>query len=58
MWNDAAVCGGRMDLKMLVRDLSERWKSLEREYEIIFLVTLMLWKYKDTSFMMRVHPNH
>ena len=29
MCNDAAVCGGRMDLNIVVRDLSEWWKSFE-----------------------------
>ena len=24
IWNDAAVCGGRMDLVVVVRDFSER----------------------------------
>ena len=31
IYNDAAVCGGRIDLKVVGRDLSERWKSLKRE---------------------------
>ena len=26
MWNNAAVCGGRIDLKIVARDLSERCK--------------------------------
>ena len=30
IWNDAAVCGGIMYLKVVVRDLSELWILLER----------------------------
>ena len=41
MCNDAAVFGGRMDLNMFVRDLSEWWKSFEIDSEIIFLVPFM-----------------
>ena len=43
MWNDAAVYGGRMDLKMYVRDWYEMLKALESESDMIFLVTLMCW---------------
>ena len=42
-WNDAAVCGGRMDLNIVVRDLSERWVSLESETAMMLLVTLICW---------------
>ena len=58
MWNDAAVCGGRMDLNIFVGDLSERWMSLESEPVIMFSVTLICWEYRDTSLLTRVHPNH
>ena len=30
IWNDAAVCGGIMYLKVVVRDLSKRWNLFER----------------------------
>ena len=43
MCNDAAVCGGRMDLNIVVRDLSERWVSLESETAMMLLVTLICW---------------
>ena len=48
MYNDAVVCGGRMDFNMFVRYLYERRKSLDSKSEIIFLVTLMFWEYRYT----------
>ena len=41
MWNDTDFCGGRMSLNMFVRDLSERWNSLDIKYAVMFTVTLM-----------------
>ena len=35
----AALCGGRMVFNIVVRGLSRRWKSLESEYVIIFLLS-------------------
>ena len=35
MWNDADVYGGRIVLEMFVRDLSDRWKSLDIESVMI-----------------------
>ena len=58
MWNGAAVCVGIMGLKMFARDLSEKWKSLERKSAMIFSVTLMYSEYMETSLLMRVHPKH
>ena len=58
MYNDAVVCGRRVDLKIAVRDISEQWKSLESEYVMMFLVTLMSWEYRDTPFLTRVHTIH
>ena len=58
MCNDAVICGGRMDLKIVVRDLSERWVSLDTEPAMILLVTLISWEYRDTSLLTRVHTNH
>ena len=36
MWNDTAVCDDRMELKILVRDWYEMWKSLEKEFSMMF----------------------
>ena len=58
MCNDACVCGERMNLKIIVRDISERRKYLESEYVMMFLVPLMCWEYRDISLMMRLHPRH
>ena len=41
MWNYDAVYGGKMDLKIIARDLYERGKSFESEYAIMFLVPLI-----------------
>ena len=41
MWNDAAVCGGRIRLKMFVSVWSDLWKSCDRESEMMFSVPLM-----------------
>ena len=38
---DAAIYSRRVDLKMFLRSLSERWKSLEIEFLMMFLVPLM-----------------
>ena len=58
MCNYAAVCGGSMALKIVVRDLFERWKSLESKSVMMFSVPLMCWYYRDTSFITKVHPRH
>ena len=47
MWNDAAVCCGKIWLKMFVRVWSDLWKSLERESAMIFSVPLMCCYYMD-----------
>ena len=36
MWREYYVCGPRRSMKIFVRVLSERWKSLEREYDLMF----------------------
>ena len=59
MWKDAAVCGGIMEFKILVRDLSEIWKPLESESDMMLLVSLMCWEYRDTLVLTRFHtPYH
>ena len=58
MCNDANVCGGSKDLNIVVRDLSERWKSLKSESPMMLLVALMCWEYMDTSLLKRIHPSH
>ena len=58
MLNYADVCDGRIELEVLMRDLSEMWKSLESNSNIMFSVTLMFWEYIDTSLMTRVQPRY
>ena len=36
IFNDAAICGGRMGSKVLVRDLSEMWKYTKSKYAMMF----------------------
>ena len=49
MWNDAAVCCGKIWLKMFVRVWSDLWKSFERESAMMFFVPLMCCEYRDVS---------
>ena len=58
MWNYAAVCVGRMGLKILERDSSEMWKFLKSESAMMFTDPLMCWGLRYTSLLMRVQPNH
>ena len=44
IWNNNAVCGGRMEFKIFVRDKYETFKSLERNPYMIFSVTLICWQ--------------
>ena len=53
MWNGFSVCGGIMELKILVLDWSEMWKSLEGNSDMVFSVSLVFWYYMDTSLLMR-----
>ena len=48
MWNDVNVCGCSMGLKILARDLSEMWKSLESESVMMVVETLMCWECRYT----------
>ena len=57
MWNDAAVCCGRTWLKHFVSVWSDLWKSLEREYAMIFYVPLMCCDYRGFSLLTSVHPS-
>ena len=41
IWNDATVYGGRMDMKILVRYLSDMWKFFDIDSSIIFVVPYM-----------------
>ena len=58
MWSDADVCGGRMGLKILIRELSEMWESLGNEYDMMFADPWMCWECRETLLVMRVHTNH
>ena len=49
MWNNAAVCCGRIWLKSFVSVWYDLWKSLERESAIMFSVILMFYEYRDVS---------
>ena len=57
MWNDAAVCGGRIRLKTFVSVWYDLCKSCERESAMIFSVPLMCCDYRDVSFLTGVHPS-
>ena len=56
--NDTAVCGGRIDLKILVRYSSEMWKYLVSKSSMIFTDPLMCWEGKYNSLLMALHTNH
>ena len=56
MWNDAAVCGGRIWLKYFVNVCCDLWKSRERESAMMFSVPLMCCEYTDVSLLTSVHP--
>ena len=58
MWNNAAVCCGKIWSKMFVRVWSDLWKSVERESAMIFSVPLMCCEYRDVSLLTSVHPSH
>ena len=47
-----------MDLRTVVRNLSERWKSIESESAMMLLVPLMCWEYRDTLLLTRLHLSH
>ena len=47
MWNNAAVCCGRIWLKIFVIVWSDLWRSLERESGMMFSVTLMCCEYRS-----------
>ena len=47
-WNYVAVCGGRISLKILVKDSSDMWKYLKSESAIMFVEPLMCWKCRYT----------
>ena len=49
MWNNAAVCCGKIWLKCFVRVWSDLWKSLQRESAMMFSVPLMCCEYRDVS---------
>ena len=58
MWNNAAVCCGKMWSKIFTRVWSDLWKSLERESAMMFSVPLMCCEYRDVSLLTSVHPSH
>ena len=44
IWNDAAFCGGRIQLKIFVSVCSDMWKSLERDSaNYVFYYLDVLW---------------
>ena len=57
MWNDAAVCGGRIQFYFFVSVWSDLWKSRERESVMMFSVTLMCCEYRNVSLLTSVHPS-
>ena len=56
MWNDAAVCCGRIWLKRFVSVWSDLWKSRERSSAMISSVLLMCCEYRYVSLLTSVHP--
>ena len=58
MWNNVTLCGGRMGLKILVRDSYDMCKSLKINSNVMFAYPLVCWDYEITSLIMRVHTNH
>ena len=42
-WNNADVCGGRKDFKIVMRYLSDWWKYFDSESAMMFSVLLMCW---------------
>ena len=56
MWNDAAVCGGRIRLNFFVSVWSDLRKSRERESAIMFYVSLMCCEYRYVLLLTSVHP--
>ena len=57
MCNDAAVCGGRIWLKMFVSVWSVLWKSCKRVSVMMFSVTLMCCEYRDDLLLTIVRPS-
>ena len=56
MWNNDAVCCGKIWSKMFVRVWSDLWKSLERESAMMFSVPFICCEYRDVSLLASVHP--
>ena len=54
MWNDAAICGGRVLLKIFVRVWYDMCKYFERDSSMIFSVISMRCEYRDFSLLTRV----
>ena len=57
IWNNAAVCGGMIWLKLFVSVWSDPWKSRERESTMMFSVLLMCCEYRDVLLMTNAHPS-
>ena len=57
MWNNSAVCCGRIWLKCFAIVWSDLWKSLKRESEMMFSVPLMSCEYRDVLLLTSVHPS-
>ena len=57
MWRNAAVCGGRIRLKISVRVWYDMWKSHERDSAMMFYVPLMCCEYRFVSLLTRFHPS-
>ena len=56
MWNNAAVCGGRIWLIVFVSVWYDLWKYRDREYAMMFSVTLMYCDYMDVLLLTSVYP--
>ena len=58
MWNDAAVCCGRILLRSFVSIWSNIWKSPERESAMMFSVPLLCCEFRGVSLLTSVYPIH
>ena len=56
IWNGAAICGRRVQLKIFVRVWSDMWKFFERESAMILYVPFICCEYMDVLLLKRVKP--
>ena len=57
MWNNTAVCCGRIWLNVFVSVWSDLWESCKRESAMMFPVPLMCCEYRDVLLLTIFHPS-